>query len=294
MALGTDHYTGGDVAVFTPEIWGTRVNDFFREVLEVAPKFTDRSDEVAMGGDVIYTPGTTAFTANTKAGQTQVTLQSPTETAVTLNVNVHKEASFLLEDAQRAQVKRSYTLQERRAKDLAYAVGLDLELALTGLFSSFTDSVGATGTVLTEAVCREAISKVRTNIKGAFKQSELNFFLAPKTIWEDAMTSDRFVSFDFGGNGGMEGSRSLPYIHGIAVCDTTSVTDDATDYSGALAHKDAIHFATASLPGAKDANGVRLQAQYKQEYLGELVTADILYGVVMNRPEAGVEIVSAV
>ncbi len=55
---------------------------------------------------------------------------------------------------------------------------------------------------------------------------------------------------------------------------------------------DAIHFATAALPGAKDAMGVRLQAEYKLEWLGVLVVADMLYGVIENREAAGVEIIS--
>lgn len=295
MALGTDHYTAADVAVFTPEIWGTSVNDFFRESLVMAGFFTDRSDEVAMGGDVLYTPGTTAFSTSTKAAGTQVTLQSPTETTVTLNINTHKETSFLLEDAERARLKRSYNLQERRMKDAGYAVANDLENAISALFAGFSTSVGATTVALTEAVCREAISNLRTNIKGAWNQAEVAFFLHPKTIWEDIMTSDRFVSFDFGQDGTKVGG-AVGQIYGVKVYETTELAtaNSAADYVGALAHVDAIHYATASLPGARVDGGVRLQASYIQEYLGELVTADILYGVIENRDNAGVAIISAV
>lgn len=300
MALGTDHYSGADVAVFTPEVWGMKVNDFFRESLECATFFTDRSDEVAMGGDVLYTPGTTAFTTNAKAAQTEVTLQSPTETAKTLTINQHKEASFLLEDIQRAQLKKSYNLRERRAKDLAYAVAEDLEVAITSLFSGFSNTVGSTGVALTEAVCREAISDLGDNIKGAFREEDVRFILARKTVWQDAMTSDRFVSFDFGQEGTGRGGQRTPYIYGIEVIVTSNVQtiNSDADYAGALAHADAIHFATAALPGASTGvdgtPGVRLQASYIQEYLGELVTADILYGVVENRDEAAIQIISAV
>ena len=38
--------------------------------------------------------------------------------------------------------------------------------------------------------------------------------------------------------------------------------------------------------------GVRLQAEYKLEWLGVLVVADMLYGVIENREAAGVEILS--
>ena len=36
--------------------------------------------------------------------------------------------------------------------------------------------------------------------------------------------------------------------------------------------------------------GVRTQTQYKQEYLGDLMTADTLYGVKTVRPESGLVI----
>jgi len=295
MALGTDHYTATDVAVFTPEIWGASVNDFYREALNIATVATNRSDEVAMGGDVLYTPNTTAFGTNTKAAGTQVTLQSPTEDAVTLNINVHKEASFVLEDTDVAAVKNSYNLQERRMKDAAYAVAEDLELALAELFSSLTVSVGATGVALTDAVAREAISKLGQAIKGSLRKEEVKFVLSLKQVYEDLMTSDRFVSFDFGQNGTVSG-KAVGSIYGFDVLMSNNVTDNGTDFSGALIHKDAIHFATAALPGAKvmqdGTPGVRMQSDYILEYLGELVVCDIKYGVVMNRADAGIEIVS--
>ena len=65
----------------------------------------------------------------------------------------------------------------------------------------------------------------------------------------------------------------------------------AADYAGCLATPDAIHFATASLGGG---SGVRVQSNYMPESLATLTTADICYGVVENRDEAGVGIVSSV
>jgi hypothetical protein len=85
-------------------------------------------------------------------------------------------------------------------------------------------------------------------------------------------------------------------IYGRPVFASTRITkiNANADYAGALAIPDSIHYATANLPGQKDEMGVRLQASYVQEYLGTLVTADILYGVVENRDAGGVRIVSAV
>jgi hypothetical protein len=50
-----------------------------------------------------------------------------------------------------------------------------------------------------------------------------------------------------------------------------------------MMHKDALCFA--------EQMGVRSQTQYKQEYLGDLFTADTLYGVAELRDDAGVAFV---
>ena len=64
--------------------------------------------------------------------------------------------------------------------------------------------------------------------------------------------------------------------------DTTTPTD--TKYrAGMMLHKDALVFA--------EQMGVRTQTQYKQEYLGDLFTADTIYGVGELRDTAGVAFV---
>jgi hypothetical protein len=54
------------------EIWGEKINEFFRAKLVAAPFFTDRSDEVSEGGDVLYTPSVTELTASAKTNATAV------------------------------------------------------------------------------------------------------------------------------------------------------------------------------------------------------------------------------
>lgn len=57
------------------EIWGEKINEFFRSKLVCANFFTDRSDEVRMGGDTLYTPSISELTATAKAYATAVTLK---------------------------------------------------------------------------------------------------------------------------------------------------------------------------------------------------------------------------
>jgi hypothetical protein len=51
-------------------------------------------------------------------------------------------------------------------------------------------------------------------------------------------------------------------------------------------HKDAIVFV--------EQLGVRVQTQYKQEFLADLMTADTLYGTETYRPECGVQLFGTV
>jgi len=74
MALGTDQFTYADLDVAIPEIYGQKINDYFRYNLSLASFFIDRSDELAGGGSVIYTPNLSALSTNTKTNNAQVTL----------------------------------------------------------------------------------------------------------------------------------------------------------------------------------------------------------------------------
>jgi hypothetical protein len=74
MAFPTTSHTSTSLDSFIPEIWGEKINEFFRAKLVTAPFFTDRSDEVSEGGDVLYTPSVTELTASAKSNATAVTL----------------------------------------------------------------------------------------------------------------------------------------------------------------------------------------------------------------------------
>ena len=76
MAFATDTFTGdsGDLDVMIPAIWGQKVNEFLRADLVAAPFFTDRSDELSAGGNIVYTPNITEISANSKTNAQAVTL----------------------------------------------------------------------------------------------------------------------------------------------------------------------------------------------------------------------------
>lgn len=290
MAYPTDTFTATDLAEMIPEVWGSRVNDFFRAKLVMADFFTNRSDELVGGGDILHTPNITEMSANAKANATAVTLNSPTETAVDLTVDQWYEVSFSIEDKELVQAKQAYNLVDVYSRNAAYTAAAALEDAIAVLFNSFSTTAGTTTNALTDAAVLSAISSYTTNNNDL---DMAGWFLHPKTVWSDLTSLDKFSLFQ-GNYKEVHSSGAIGMLYGIPVYQTTRLTtiNVGADYSGALAHKDAIHWAAARLPGAGDT--VRVQSTYRQDYLGILVTADILYGVIENRDLSGVEIISAV
>lgn len=292
MALGTDHFTGaaGDLDVYIPEIWGEKINDFFKKKLRMGSFFTDRSGELAGGGDTLYTPGITEMTTNAKANGSQVTLQSPTETRVTLVVNTWVETSFLVEDDIAAQWKQSYALQSRYARNAAYSVARALDTALAALIAGFSQSVGTAGTAITDAVVRSAIATLDAN---DVDLDECAFIMHPNAVWNEIQGIDKFslVQNTAGADPVMQGHVGMLYGYPV-MTSTNLATNGGGGFENCFAHPDALHFATASLSGA-GAMGIRVQSNYIPEYLGTLTTADIKYGVIENRDDSGVRILNA-
>jgi len=290
MALGTDHFVAADLAASIGEVWGNKINDFYRSKLVAASFFTDRSEDVVSGGDIIHTPVIAELAASAKAAQTQVVLADNAQTSVDLTIATHSHVAFLIEDKEAAQVMKQYRTQETYMKNAAFTTAKALDSAITALFVGFTAVAGTTGTALSDANVLDAINKYTANDGDL---DEAAWILNPKTIWADLMAIDKFsLVTNTGSNVSGPLTGEIGMLYGRPVLQSTNVITDGTDYHGFFGNPDAIHFATAALPGAKDSMGVRLQAEYKLEWLGVLVVADMLYGVIENREAAGVEILS--
>lgn len=296
----TNTFTSTDLAVYIPEVWGERINDFFKCALVVAPFFTDRSSELLGGGDVLKTPGLTQMSTNVKQTANAVTLNSPTETSVDLTVDQWYETSFAIEDREAAQVMRSYSIMERYSRNAAYSIARQLESAICALFSGFSTTVGTSTTNITDSDIRAAISTLETNCVDGLYEGEVAFILHPNTFWRQVQNIDRFALAINSPVNDPAAKKPAGYIYGIPVI-VTNLVPNVTGSNGrrnVLVHKDAIHWATSPLGagGSKGAmvgsSGVRVQSNYIPEYLSTLTTADILYGVVENRDNAGVQILT--
>lgn len=302
MALGTAHNTNLDLAASIPEIWGQAINDYFRYNLKLAAFFIDRSDELMDGGAYIQTPALSALTVSTKANQNQVTLSSPTQTQITLTVSTWDEASFVIEDREMAQLKKSYYMQEKIAKGAAWEVAQNLEAAIAVLFRNLDGqtALGNGTTNASDSSLLAAIAALETTGVPVYG-GETAWIMHPNTFYRQIGIVDKLTLWQ---NTQTELPRSkapTPMLYGIPVIVTpevplgTGVAAEAGARLNLLAHKDTFHWARMSMPvkaekGYVGSEGVRVQQSYVHEYLGELVTIDLCYGVVENREDSAIKI----
>ena len=270
----------------------------------LADFFIDRSSELSEGGSALYTPNVTEMSANAKTNATAVTLNANTDTKITLTVDQWYEVSFAIEDREAAQVKHSYYLQERYAMNAGYTMAKKLEVALASLFSGFSTVVGTSTANLADSDIRAAIAALQ-NV-GIDTTTDVAFFVHPNTFWKQIQNLDKFSLAINSPVNDPTAKVPMASLYGIPVyvsANVQYVSGTAGRYN-ALAHKDALHWAKSPLGsgGSLDSNtgtsmvgqyGVRIQSHYIPEYLSTLTTADLLYGTIENRDNAGIEILTA-
>lgn len=282
-------------------VWGEKINDFFKYNINLASFFTDRSAELTAGGNTLYTPNLTEMSANAVSVGTAVTLNNTTETKITLTVDQWYEVSFGIPDSVAAQFKQSYAVQERYAKDAAYTIAVRLEVALATLFSGFSTVVGASTTNLADSEIRAAIAALETTGVPLYT-GETAFFLHPNVFWKQVQNIDKFSLANNSPVNDPTAKRPDAMLYGIPVYVSQNIqyVASTTGRNNALAHKDALHWATSALGSGGSmagsmvgSSGIRVQSHYIPEYLTTVTTADILYGVIENRDNAGVLIRTA-
>jgi len=280
---GTNTYDYTDLQYVIPEIWSKKVNELFKAKLIVAPLVLDLSSDVANGGKTVHIPDlySNIFTASDKENASEVTLQSPATENDDLTVDTWKEVSFLIEDKEALQVLRSYGMQKRYMDMAAYTIAKAYDTATLALYSGLTNSVGASNTDIADSDIRQAIQYLDENDIPAEDRA---FIFHPTVLWGQVMGIDKYTeAYKAGGEGSIRNGE-LGRLYGIPVLQTTQIPYETNDYHNMLVQKEA--FATAKL------QDIRTQANYIPENLGTLITCDIIYGTLLNRALAGVEITS--
>ena len=310
MALGTNHVTNTTAATFIPEIWSNEIIAAYKRNLVLA-NLVNKMNHSGKKGDTIHIPAPTRGSASVKAASTQVTLIAATESEVQVSINKHYEYSRLIEDITDVQAQPS--LRSFYTEDAGYALSKQVDDDLFALGKTFGDDNGsgsdwvhsnsfyvdgangiaayaadtvAATDLFTDLAFRELVQQLDDNDV----PMEGRFLVIPPSVRNTIMGIDRYNSSDFvDGRGIMTGQIGSLYGIDIYVSSNCPVIETA-------AANDAGGDIKAAIMGQKDGMvlaeqmGVRTQTQYKQEYLGDLMTADTLYGVKTVRPESGLVI----
>ena len=317
MALGTNHVTNTTGATFIPEIWSDEIIAAYEKSLVLA-NLVNRMPMTGKKGDTLHIPKPTRGNASAKSAETQVTLIAATESEVQVTVDKHYEYSRLIEDITDVQALAS--MRQFYTSDAGYALAKQVDTDLfslgksvglyeadgttanagtdwihsnsyymddsTGLTAYAVDTVAAAD-VFSDAAFREAIK----TLDDADVPMDQRFLVVPPSVVQTIRGITRYNSSDFvSGQPTVNGNIGSLYGIDIYVSTNCPVIETAAQNTaggdlkaGILGHKDFAVFA--------EQMGVRTQTQYKQEYLGDLFTADTLYGVKVLRPESALALV---
>lgn len=298
-------------ATFVPEIWSDEIKATYESNL-VAANVVRRIAHNGKKGDTIHIPAPTRGTAYQKAENTAVTIQANTESTVDVHIDQHWEYSRLIEDIVSVQaldsLRRFYTddagyqlarkidsLILQRGKYLGNDNGSGSDWvhsnsffpdASTGLTAYAVDTV-TTSDLVTAAIVRSMVKELDDQDVPMSDRS----WLIPPSVKQTLLGISDFVSSDFVTGRPVENGR-VGDIYGTTVYLTTNCPEVETATANTagdrliaslMLHRDAI-----ILVNQMD---VRSQSQYKQEYLADLLTSDVLFGVHEFQQEAGIVLV---
>jgi hypothetical protein len=327
MALGTDHVTLTQVtaasrtrsnSAFVPELWGDEVIASYKANL-VMPQLTVTMNHVGKKGDTVHVPRPVRGDASAKQAETQVTLIANQESTSPYIIDQHWEYSRLIEDIVNIQAdpafRRFYT------DDAGYALAKKVDTDIHAEGAGFAGADAAptvAGTAYSKAVIGTPTGgalvawdgTANANAGNAATLTDEGFrlmiqalddsdvpsmgrvFVIPPVLKKDLLGISRFTEQAFVGEVGSGNSIRNGYVgnlYGVEIyvssnCAAVADGAAATDQRAALLfQKEALLLIEQLRP--------RVQTQYKQEWLSDLFTADMIYGTGLLRPEAGIAVI---
>jgi len=313
MALGTNHVTTTIASAasrtrsnsaFIRELWSDEIIASYKSNLVLQPLVVNMNHN-GKKGDTVHIPRPQRGAASEKASETQVTLIAIQEENSQYLIDQHWEYSRLIEDIVTIQADDSlrafytddagYALAKKTDTDL-HALGALLAAAdanpdvegsaysksVAGDFDGSTLWTDGAEANINDAGIRNAIQALDDNDVPHYGRvlvippSEKNSLLGEPRFTEEAKVGER---------AGQNSIRNgyIGDIYGLEVYVSTNCPNAGTAARACLmTSKEALLHISQLSP--------RSQTQYKQEYLADLFTADMLYGTGVLRPEAGTAI----
>lgn len=327
MAFGTDHVTltlataasrQRSNSAFVPELWSDEIIAAYKAAL-VMPQLVNVMNFVGKKGDTVHLPAPIRGAASAKVAETMVTFIANQEVKKQYVIDQHWEYSRLIEDIVSLQALDS--MRQFYTDDAGYALAkrIDTDLHAEGAkFAGANAAPTVEGTNYSKAVigtpsggalvawdgtananAGNAATITDEGIRLMIKELDDNdvpsmgrYLVIPPVEKAKLLGITRFTEQAFVGEVGAGNSirnGRVGDLYGVEIfvstnCATVADGGAATDQRAALLfQKDALVLIEQQRP--------RTQSQYKQEYLSDLFTADVVYGKGVLRPEAGIPIV---
>lgn len=315
MALGTNHATTTTNAVFIPEIWADEVIASFKENLVLAERVT-QFNHTGKKGDTINVPNFARGSASAKAAETEVTLITNTETNTAISINQHWEYSRMIEDIVATQQLDSFRMAytDDAGHSLARLVDRYLMWTMmtlqggdtaggfepTNVYGGTGDDFGGAAVIAGDGtttydgsadnasdITDAGVRQMMFTLDDADVPQNERSMVIPPVCKKDMLGIARYTEQAFVGEGGQSNSIRnglIGDVYGTPVYVSTncpsSTEGSVDDRMGVMFHRSAVALATQI--------DIRTQTQYIQQYLGDLFTADTLFGAAELRNDAGI------
>ena len=302
-----------DTAGFVPEVWSDEIIAAYKKNL-VAANLIKKMNFKGKKGDKVYFPAPTRGSASAKTATDAVTLIAAGGTALSVSIDKHYEYSRLIEDL--AEVQAMSSLRRFYTDDAGYALAthIDTDIVRLGRLSqggtwngtdatfayangfiggdgaTAFDATANTNTGNETALTDEGIRRSIQRLDDQDVPMDNRFFLVPPVARNTLMGIARFTEQAFVGDGSTIRNGQIGDVYGVKVyvsnnadTATTAGTGDTNPRVCLMAHPEFCVLV--------EQLGIRVQTQYKQEYLSTLLTADTLYGVGELRDKSAVALV---
>ena len=288
-----------DTAGFVPQIWQDEIIASYKKNLVVA-NLIKKMNFKGKKGDSVTFPAPGRGSASAKTVESAVTMQQMTGTGITVNIDKHYEYSRLIEDL--AEVQSLSSLRRFYTDDAGYALATQID---TDLLNNFSKAQGGSGTTAWNkavigsdgstayvaasnnetAITDAGIRKVIQTLDDSDVPMDGRALVIPPVARNTMLGLARFTEQAFVGSGDAIRNGQIGDVYGVKVyvstnCPTTSGSGEA---------RVAVMF-HPEYGVLIEQLGIRVQTQYKQEYLATLLTADTLYGVGELRDTSAVGI----
>ena len=286
-----------DTAGFVPQIWQDEIIASYKKNLVVA-NLIKKMNFKGKKGDSVTFPAPGRGAASAKTVESAVTMQQMTGTGITINIDKHYEYSRLIEDL--AEVQSLSSLRRFYTDDAGYALATQIDTDLLNNFSKAQAGAGnatwdkaviggdgstnyTSGSSNASAITDAGIRKVIQTLDDSDVPMDGRSLVIPPVARNTMLGLARFTEQAFVGNGDSIRNGQIGDVYGVKVYVSTNCPTATGGARIAVMFHPEYGVLIEQL-------GVRVQTQYKQEYLATLLTADTLYGVGELRDTSAVGI----